>query len=163
MKNKGILIAVAIITLLVGGFLFNRYQVAPKIKLNTLALTDLNGQPFSLDTFHNKKLFINFFATWCGPCMKELPSLYQAQQILEPDSFQFVLISDESTELLQRFNQKTEGRFLILHAAQNLQQYKIYSIPTSYLINTSGEIIFKQAGEEDWASEAILSKLKKAK
>ncbi len=162
MKNRLIRIAAVVAALLVAGFLYNKYRIAPKIKPAALVLTDLTGHPFALDTFKNQKLFISFFATWCGPCLQELPSIFEAQQILEPVNFRFILVSDESIELLQRFNEKTESRFLILHSEKKLHDYNIYTIPTTYLLNTKGEIIFKQTGEEDWASEKMIAKLKGA-
>lgn len=162
MKNRLILIAGLLVAVLVAVYLYDKYRVAPKIKLTELALSDLNGQPVSLDTFRNEKLFINFFATWCGPCVKELPSIDAAQQVLKQENFRFILISDEPAALLQNFSERTGNRFLILRSERKLQQYSIFTIPTSYLLNTKGEIIFKHTGEEDWVSQAMLATLKEA-
>ena len=135
MRNKisiGVGIAIAI---LVAGFLYNKYRVAPELKIEMLALTDLNGNKVSLNSFQNKNLFINFFATWCGPCMHEVPSLTLAQQILLKEHFQFIFISDEPIARLQNFSERNDGKFLILHSKKSLQQYKIFSIPASYVLN----------------------------
>jgi len=161
MKNKFIFLVGIVITILVAGFFYNKYRVAPKVKFETLKLTDLNGNKVSLDSFQGKKMFINFFATWCGPCIKEVPSLLSAQQILAKENFRFVLISDEPVERLKHFQEQTGAGFPILHSEKKLQEYKIYTIPTSYVLNSNHEIVFKKTGEEDWASDAVIQKLKK--
>ena len=161
MKNKLILLTGIAVVILVAGFFYNKYRVAPKIKFETLELTDLDGNIFSLDSFQHKKMFINFFATWCGPCVKELPSLLSAQQMLLNKNFQFLLISDEPVERLKNFSERMEMKFLVLHSEKKLQDYKIYSIPTSYVLNTHREIAFKKSGEEDWATDKMIEQLKK--
>jgi len=161
MKNKFIPITGIVIAILVAGFFYNKYRIAPKVKFETLELTDLNGNSVSLDSFQDKKMFINFFATWCGPCVKEIPLLLSAQQILAKENFKFVLISDEPVEQLKHFQEQTGTGFLILHSEKKLQEYKIYTIPTSYVLNSNQEIVFKKTGEEDWASDAVIQKLKK--
>ncbi len=161
MKNKLVFISAIAIGVLVAGFFYNKYRVAPKLKLETLVLTDLAGNKISLDSFQNKKLFLNFFATWCGPCVKELPSIALAQQILSKEKFQFILISDEPNERLLSFKEKSGEDFLILHSEKPLQEYQIFSIPTSYVLNAKHEVVLKENGEEDWASNALLEKMKR--
>lgn len=160
MKNKFIFLVGIVIAILVAGFFYNKYRVAPKVKFETLKLTDLNGNKISLDSFQGQKMFINFFATWCGPCIKEVPSLLSAQQILAKENFRFVLISDEPIERLKHFQEQTGTRVPILHSEKKLLEYKIYTIPTSYVLNSNHEIVFKKTGEEDWASDAVIQNLK---
>lgn len=160
MRNKIIVAAIVAAMLLLAAYLFNKYAVAPQVNFEKIQLTDLDGNPVLLHSFQQPKLFINFFATWCGPCMRELPAIKKAQQTLG-STYQFILISDEPIELLRGFNNKTQGEFLVLHSTQSLQRYKIYSIPASYVLNNKQQIIFKQTGEEDWANEATLQMLQK--
>lgn len=160
MKSKFIFIIGIVIAILAAGFLYNKFLIAPKLKLETLELTDLEGNKISLDSFQNKKLFINFFATWCGPCIKELPSIFSAQQILVKENFQFVLISDEPIARLQNFKEGIGIDFLILHSEKNLQQYQIFSIPVSYVLTAKHEVVFKKSGGDDWASIAMIEKMK---
>jgi peroxiredoxin len=161
MKNRLAFISAIAIGILVAGFFYNKYRVAPKLKLETLKLTDLAGNKISLDSFQNKKLFLNFFATWCGPCVKELHSIALAQQILSKENFQFILISDEPTDRLLNFKEKSGIDFLILRSEKSLQEYQIFSIPTSYVLNAKHEVVLKENGEEDWASNALVEKMKR--
>lgn len=140
-------------------FFYNKYRVAPVVKFESLALTNLNGQAFSLDSFQNKKVFINFMATWCGPCIGELPALENAQAILAVEGFQFVLVSDEPVERLRILQQHVQ--LPVLHSVDKLNTLKIYSIPTSYLLNKEGKLVFDKTGEADWADEVMLQELRK--
>jgi len=160
MKSKFGFITVIVITILVAGFFYNKYRIAPNLKLEVLELTDLNGKEISLDSFHNKKLFLNFFATWCGPCIKELPSIFAAQQVLKKENFQFILISDEAPERLRNFSERSGIDILLLHSKKPFSEYKIFSIPTCYVLNAKHEVVIKKNGQEDWASSAILDKIK---
>ena len=162
MKNRFIFAVAIFVATLVAAFFFNKYKVAPAIKFETLDLTDIEERKISLDSFQNKKLFINFFATWCGPCLRELPSILEAQQKLSKEKIQFILISDEPLGKLIYFNEQTGGQFTVLHSEKSLQQYKIYSIPTSYLLNSGHEIIFKKTGEENWCDEKMLKRFREA-
>lgn len=161
MKSKWIWATVLIAALLTAGFFYSKYRIAPKVKFEGLALTDLNGNVVSIDKVNGKKLFVNFMATWCGPCISELPSLEIAQQTLRAEDFQFLLVSDEPLERLKQLQQKVN--LPVLHSTTKLTELKIYTIPTSYLLNGKGEIIFKKTGGMNWASEETLNELRVAK
>lgn len=160
MKLKWIWATVFIAALLTSGFFYNKYRIAPKVKFEALALTDLNGNAVSLNKFKDKKLFVNFMATWCSPCISELPSLEIAQQTLSPKNFQFILISDEPLERLRLLQQRVNVP--VLCSVKKLSELKIYTIPASYLLNEKGEIVFKKTGGADWGSEEVLSEIQNA-
>lgn len=162
MKNKPIIIAGILITILVAGFFYNRYRVTPQLNLNQLALTDLNGAPVGIESFEGKKLFINFFATWCGPCIKELPSIYAAQQTMVKSGFVFILISDEPVERLKKFSGMLPYPLYILHSQKPLQQYSIYTIPASYILSSSHRVVYSTTGGDDWAGEKMMEKFNAA-
>ena len=159
MKNKFIGAAGILVIIFVALFLYDKYRVAPAVKFDTLILTDLDGNPVSLEQFKDKKLFINFFATWCGSCLSEMPSLEAAQTALAKDNFQFILISDEPLARLKRFSNKSDLPFIILHSNQKLSALKIFTIPTTYVLNLNHEVVFKKVEVEDWASEAMIKQL----
>ena len=158
MKNKIIWSVGIILAILVAGFFYNKYRIAPSVKFDTLELTDLSGNKVTIEKFKGKKLFINFFATWCGPCMGEMASIENAQQILSNDNFQFIMISDESTERLRAFQRQIS--IPVLHSAKKLSSFDIVTIPTTYLLNEKQEVEFKKTGEADWASEENIKELK---
>lgn len=158
MRNK-VVNTVLVLALLAGaGFLYNKYRVAPKVKFSVLSLTNLSGQPVALSGFKTERLFVNFFATWCPPCVAELPSLEMAQQKLKGKT-DFIIISDEPIDKLRAFQQRTGYALTFLHSNTPLSSLDIHTIPTSYLLNKNQEILMKHVGEENWSSEEWLKKL----
>ena len=156
--TKAALIAVVI---LAAAFFYNKYRIAPKVNFATVQLTDLEGKPVNLQDYKDNIRFINFFATWCGPCMGEMESLDQAAATLQKENFVFICISDEPVELIQ-FLQKRVPHLVILHSAQKLTSIKIATLPTSYLLNKRSEASFKKIGVMDWGSAKTIEELKKA-
>jgi thiol-disulfide isomerase/thioredoxin len=160
---KKLIAGVAItLALCIGVYLYHKYRVAPDIKFQTLELTDLNGQPVNLQSYKGKKLLLNFYATWCGPCRGEFASLNKAAEILAPDNFLFISISDEPLALLNRFNkQLNASHIILLHSVKKLHNLGVFTVPTNYLLNNKGEVVFEKIGEQDWSTEAVTGGLKK--
>lgn len=116
---------------------------------NKIKLTELNGQSIDLNQYHGKTLFINFWATWCGPCIKEMPSIERAKNKLKDSNIEFLVASNESVEQIQSFISK---RKLDLHYVQlqNLEELGIPALPVTYIISPSGELVFSEAGYREW-------------
>src|SRR5688572_28323491 len=73
-------------------------KIMAKVKL-----TDLDGQPISLDQFKGKTIFLNFWATWCKPCIREMTSIDSAQKLISGKGVVFLLASDETPEQIREF------------------------------------------------------------
>ncbi len=114
---------------------------APRFTLN-----DLEGQPHSLDDWHGKVVLINFWATWCPPCVHEIPELVQLQQELGPQGLQVVGISDESAEAIRGFMEKVSFNYPVLRNPLEQGDLSInYGnsqgiLPYSVLIDRQGRI-----------------------
>jgi thiol-disulfide isomerase/thioredoxin len=159
MKNKFLVLAGGV-ALALAVILYNKYRVAKEIDLQALSLTDLSGHQVKLEDFRDKKLFITFFATWCGPCLQEMESLEKAQAILEKENFEFVLISDEPVSHLQEFKEQADIQLLILHSQRKLGDERIYTLPTSYLLNSKKKIVFDKVGAAEWEEPEIIATLR---
>jgi len=162
MRNKLIVGIALIVLLLVGGYLYNKYRIAPRVKFNALELYDVKGKPFSTDELKGKKVFVNFFGTWCGPCMHEWPLLEATQAILEKEGYMFIAISDEPVKKLDRFTERNNTNIKVLYSQQKLKELKIFSVPTSYLLNEKQEIVFTQTGEFEGTPVQVAQQLRKA-
>ncbi|HWB63682.1 MAG TPA: TlpA disulfide reductase family protein [Chitinophagales bacterium] len=156
--NRIISIVTILVLLFIAGFLYTKYRVAPAVNFPKLHLTHLNGAPYPADSL-TQKAVINFFATWCAPCMKEMPGLAVAQSKLAADGFVFVCISDEAPARLQALASRFPG-LLVLHSEIPLQDLKIYTIPTTYVLNNSGKPVMEKTGELNWEDDTMLDKLK---
>ena len=71
---------------------------------------DLENNEVNLSSFKGKKILINYWATWCGPCIQEMPSLVRAQEQLKSE-YVFLLVSEESTQRITRFKSRKKFNF----------------------------------------------------
>ncbi len=71
-------------------------QTGPE--LSNVILSDLNGIAINLEQYKGKTMFINFWATWCKPCLKEMPSIEKAQELLKNKNIEFLFASNETAD-----------------------------------------------------------------
>ena len=123
-------------------------------------LVDLNGEPFSMTHLKGKKVLVNYWATWCAPCKKEMPDLLEAQKILAANNYVFLLISDESEAKIQNFRDQNKYDFSFLRMTTSLSNLGIYALPTTYVYNEKGEKVKKIIGAVKWNSKEMITQLK---
>ena len=87
----------------------------------SLDLTDLEGNPVSMEQYAGKRIFLNFWATWCGPCLAEMPSMEKARQELQEAGYVFVVISDEPAETIRAFRDRRGYGFEYLRLRQSIK------------------------------------------
>ena len=108
-----------------------------------------------------KRIVLNFWATWCGPCIAEMPSMEEARRQLADEDYVFLLVSDEPQDRVQGFlNARSAFGFEFLKLENSIKSQGIFSIPQTYIINRKGEIDHSINGMTDWASEERIEKLK---
>lgn len=124
------------------------------------SLPDLEGKKVSLTDFKGKVVLLNIWATWCAPCVAEMPSMEKLYQELKHEDFEILAISvDESgAEAVKPFLEKHKLSFPVLldknGEIKNL--YQTTGIPESFIIDKDEIIVEKIIGPRDWAdSEAI--------
>lgn len=127
---------------------------------NISYLVDLEGNSYNKTKLKGKKVLLNFWATWCGPCIKEMPDLLEAQKILIKDNYVFLLVSDESQEQILEFKKQTNYDFTFLKATITNASLGVYALPTTYIYNEKGQKVDKIIGSVKWNSEEIIAKLK---
>jgi thiol-disulfide isomerase/thioredoxin len=113
-----------------------------------------------LADFEGKKVLVNFWATWCRPCIAEMPSLEKAKEILEQENFIFLNISDESMEKINGFEEKNPWKFNYFKLEQKVTDFELVSLPTTIVFDAQGKEVWRHIGIEEWDSEAILEKLR---
>jgi len=129
------------------------------IQLKTL-FVDLNDNKVDLTVYKGKKIVINYWATWCRPCIKEMPGLKRAEEILENHNYIFLLVSDETTSKISTFKKDKNFDFNFLKSVESNEMLGIYSLPTSYIFDENGKKIETIVGTITWDSEQIINKLK---
>lgn len=128
-----------------------------------LEVKDLDGNIVKMSDYKGKVVFLNFWATWCMPCVAELPSIEKLYKEFKND-VAFLLISNEATEKVKKYHAKKEYTvpFHINDAESKIpQQYYHQGIPTTFIINKNGKIVKASSGAEDWDDEEFIKQLKK--
>jgi len=119
-------------------------------------LTDLNDQPIDLEKYKGKTVFINFWATWCKPCREEMPSIQEAMKRLKDDKIEFFFASDETTEQIEEFKAAHNYSFNYVKV-ENLSEINIMGLPTTFIFNPNGELVFSEMGYRKWDDEANIN------
>tara|TARA_B100001142_G_scaffold177712_1_gene177394 strand:+ start:283 stop:711 length:429 start_codon:yes stop_codon:yes gene_type:complete len=124
------------------------------------SFVDLNDNIVDLTAFKGKKIVINYWATWCGPCLKEMPGLKRAEEALKSYNYTFLLISDESVSKIAEFKKVKNYDFNFLKSIKSNETLGIYSLPTSYIFDEKGNKLETIVGTIAWDSQEIINKLK---
>ena len=132
-----------------------------KKAINGIVLRNLDDQTIDLATYKGKTIFLNFWATWCKPCITEMPSIERAKQILSNENFVFLAASDESFDKIRKFKEKHEVTFLFVRLESGLESQNIYSLPTTFVFSPEGELVINEVGAKVWDSPQELEKLQK--
>jgi len=134
---------------------------SPKIENAEEALyTDLEGNLISISDFKGKKILLNFWATWCTPCLKEMPSMERAQKILQNENFIFLFATTDNVEKTLKFKQNHNYPFQYILYRKSLEKLNIYALPATFIYNSEGVMVKRFDGMNEWDSEELLSQLK---
>jgi thiol-disulfide isomerase/thioredoxin len=127
-----------------------------------LTFEDSAGRARKLSDFKGDVVLINFWATWCAPCRKEMPMLAKMQRDHGPQRFQVLYLSLEEPDVLQQFLAKnhfdgTQGRLIEVPEFYGAGKY----YPLSYLLSRDGRVVKRWSGrpKEGWLDEAIRKEL----
>ena len=134
------------------------------------ALANLAGEKTALENFRGKVVLIDFWATWCKPCVKSMPALQKLHGQFSPQGFTVLGISidEEGTKKVEAFIKKHQVAYPILLDAETSpawEAYKVKVIPALFLVDQEGQIVRQWIGEADMkevesAAANLLSKNK---
>ncbi|MBQ0783728.1 MAG: TlpA family protein disulfide reductase [Amphritea sp.] len=120
-----------------------------------LQVTDIDGSSVDLNTYKGGIVLVNFWATWCPPCIKEMPSMQRLQQQFEPEKFQIVAINmGQSATTVESFLMEQSFEFdlpvYLDDMGRAFTDMKIQGMPSSFLLDTNGNLIETIVGAREW-------------
>jgi peroxiredoxin len=119
-----------------------------------------DGRLISTPNFGGKLLVLNFWATWCPPCVQETPSLSQLAQDYAGRGVVVLGISVDASDAAYRaFLQKYKPRFLTVREALIHRDFGTFMYPETYIIDSTGKVVKKIAEGADWSSPSVRSYL----
>lgn len=118
---------------------------------------DAKGNKVSLSSLQGKVVFVNFWATWCPPCIKEMPSIQDLKEKMKDKDVVFLLVDiDGNHEKAQAFMEKRKLNLPVYTPAATISNtYLGSSIPTTVIFDKKGNMIQRIVGGVDFASEEV--------
>lgn len=127
-------------------------------RLAKIKMTDLDGKPVNLQDFAGKPIFLNFWATWCGPCISEMGSIEKVSQQFK-DDIVFLAVSNESPALIKSYLKKNKFSFNFARLDVSYLDVYVVSLPTTMLIDGKGQLVEEEEGFRNWSSASSIEKL----
>jgi len=136
-------------------------SIVDKKKPPDFCLEGLNGEKIQLKALKGKNIFLNFWATWCGPCKEEMPSMEVLNQQFKERNFVFLTISLDfgGQEPVRKFIENHRYQFPVLldPSGKTLDLFEINKIPTTLIIDKNGKMIGRAIGPRNWSSPEFFS------
>lgn len=129
----------------------------------TTTFQTLGGETVDLKSYKGKRVLVNLWATWCGPCVKEMPSLDAAYQELKDENYVFLAASNEDLSLINRFVNRTNYNLDFLKLDDNFTPFDISVLPTTFIFDSEGKVAKRIVGAAAWDSKAVLEDLRTVK
>jgi thiol-disulfide isomerase/thioredoxin len=127
-------------------------------------LLDLDDKPVEFAQFQGRPILLNLWATWCGPCLEEMPSIASlaAREDLKGRDIVFLCVStDKSAEDLRSFMKNKDWKFTVLRATSLPACFQTEGIPATFLIDPEGRIAASEMGAARWDDPSVIAFLQK--
>ncbi|CAL2108229.1 cytochrome c biogenesis protein CcmG, thiol:disulfide interchange protein DsbE [Tenacibaculum sp. 190524A02b] len=119
------------------------------------SIKGLNTENIEVNKLKDKVIFINFWATWCPPCIAELPSIQLLYDDYK-DKITFIFVTSEDKDKVEAFYSKNNYKLPTYRIITKLPDvFNTNSIPKTYIISKNGEILVNKNGAADWNSSVI--------
>ena len=164
----GRLIALVLSTYLITSLARSAEPIPKGIEVLALGLTapeasfaDPSGAPATLGNFRGKTVILNVWATWCGPCRKEMPSLDRLADKLDPNKAVVLAVSQDKggSVIAKQFLEKLGTKNISAFADPSnklSRKLGIRGLPTTFLISPTGAIVGRVEGPLDWDSPEVV-------
>ena len=133
---------------------------APPIEVVDLRTNEV----VTLDDYRGRVVLLNLWATWCGPCLTEMPAMERLHRELGPLGLEIVAVSEDVTsqKSVLSFSEELGLTFDILHDPQQRvgATYQVVALPQSFIIDRSGRIVWREFGAARWDDEGYVERFR---
>jgi peroxiredoxin len=126
------------------------------------ALKSVKGENVTLSSLRGKVVLLNFWALWCPPCKAELPSMDKLQRMFGVRGLVVLAVTSDRPESVMSYLENSHYEFTVLLDADSkvYDTYRIFVLPTSFLIDRQGRVVGRFMGERDWMGPQALRDIK---
>ncbi len=117
--------------------------------LSKFKLSEINGEIIDLAQYSGKTVFINVWATWCKPCIQEMPTIEFMQKRLTDENMVVLMASNEEPEQIEGFIARHAYDFRYVRL-ENMEALNIQALPTTFIFNRNGKRKFSEPGYRNW-------------
>lgn len=128
-----------------------------------LVLKDIDGKEYDLAALKGRMVIVNFWATWCGPCVAEMPSLQAlATRLGDRNALVLGVNYHESPQKIRDFQARYRLNFPLLRDAwqEASAAWKVSVLPTTFIVDADGILRYRVVGEVDWSSRQVADRLR---
>lgn len=118
-------------------------------------LTDIQGKNWNLTELRGKVVFVNFWASWCAPCLEEMPSMVAVNRMMPEEYFQMItVLYNDRPDYAQKVVDKAGATFPVLldPDAEAARDYGLTGVPETFIIDAQGILREKFIGPRNWQS-----------
>ena len=152
--SRNLRIVVLILIIFLTSFFFvKKYFSTPQFSLNDLQVQTLSGEQVDTKTLTGKIVVLNFWATWCMPCVQEMPMFANLAEMYKADEVVFILASDEETDRIESFLEKEELTLPVYQLKNRMKEYEVFAIPATFIFDKKGRLVNSKRGAFETAEE----------
>lgn len=130
----------------------------------SFSVTTPDGATVDFNDYRGKTVFLNLWATWCGPCRAEMPSIQKLYEQVESDSIRFVMLSidrEEDVQKVRKYVASNAYTFPVFIAGELPSQLQVRIIPSTFVIAPDGTIAYRKSGMADYNTAKFKKFLRK--
>lgn len=138
------------------------FEARPATPAPELKAQDLAGATRTLADYRGKVVLLNFWASWCPPCLREMPSMERLREKMAGRPLVIVALdSAETRKEVEAFLAKMQLGFPVLldPDGSNTKRWRVFALPTSFLLDASGRIRYVLTGPIEWDEDAAVAKI----
>jgi thiol-disulfide isomerase/thioredoxin len=140
----------------IGVFMLVRYKTVPSLEQDSIIVIDSANVQHKLSELTRGATVVHFYASWCGPCLRELPEIKAFMETPLGSQINFVFITEDREDQVKTFHDRYGFN---IYRVNKLKDANVYSIPVTYLLNEKHKIVKSDLGSWDWNQENLKSEI----